>query len=198
MTGSFPIVLLFLTAIIAGLSIQLCYAQGSNIKTIQLGSSLQNGTEVHTLNVTDFSLKYPIGWNVYYSSPSREFESYTLEHPVNGSIEILIAPFEIQENNDSDLPQIFPWIIDTIQSGFENGVPSNPEEISFDKYAVDGYKMGSAQFNVSYKDHTGRVLVIANDVHNKGFVLTYSAPFSVFNDGLPTIEEIIKTIKIKE
>ena len=79
--------------------------------------------EYADLNVTHFSLKYPIGWNVYYSSPSREFESYTIEHPVNGSIEISITPFDvsaaqtsglseksIQENNYSDLPQIFPWV----------------------------------------------------------------------------------------
>lgn len=58
--------------------------------------------------------------------------------------------------------------------------------------------MGSAQFNVSYKDFTGRVLVIANSVHNKGFVVAYNAPSGIFDDNLPMIENIIKTIKIKE
>lgn len=96
----------------------------SDTKTGELSSIPQKKVDEYAdLNVTHFSLKYPIGWNVYYSSPSREFESYTIEHPVNGSIEISITPFDvsaaqtsglseksIQENNYSDLPQIFPWV----------------------------------------------------------------------------------------
>lgn len=155
MNSSFVNIALYVTLIISSFSIHIGFGQGANsdTKTGELSSIPQKKVDEYAdLNVTHFSLKYPIGWNVYYSSPSREFESYTIEHPVNGSIEISITPFDvsaaqtsglseksIQENNYSDLPQIFPWVIDTIQSGFENGVPSEPEEISYDKYAVDGH-----------------------------------------------------------
>lgn len=155
MNSSFVNIALYVTLIISSFSIHIGFGQGANsdTETRELSSIPQKKVDGYAdLNVTHFSLKYPIGWNVYYSSPSREFESYTIEHPVNGSIEISITPFDvsaaqtsglseksIQENNDSDLPQIFPWVIDTIQSGFENGVPSEPEEISYDKYAVDGH-----------------------------------------------------------
>ena len=119
--------------------------------------------------------------------------SFALAVPTSGLSRKLV-----QERNDSNLPEIFPWAINTIQSGFENGITSEPEEISYDKYSVDGYKMGSAQFNVSYTDSMSRVLVLSNIIYNKGFVFAYAAPLAQFDQELPMIEEIIESVKFKD
>jgi hypothetical protein len=212
MNFSLMIILLCMTLIISGMSIQVGYSQEEKnyTKTESPSSTSQKWVNGYAeLNATDFSLKYPIGWNVYYSSSSRDYESYTIEHPVNGSFDVLITPYDvsglptsglidksIQVINDSNLPEIFPSALKIIQSGFEIGVPSQPEEISYDKYTVDGHRTGSTQFNVSYKDFTARVLGLVTIVDNKVFAFAYGVRLDQFDWGLPTIKEIIETVEV--
>ena len=160
-----------------------------------------------------FTLNYPAGWEVRNNTRTAENEIYLIfsDKPEKGDMTVGLGrltqkdidtfgltPNSTKEEIDSKLTQIFPQLAKQVQSGFHKGVPSELEQIALNKYTIDGHKAGSAQFNIDYGNLMTRAIVVGTVIGNEGFIIFYKTPSSTFDENLPTIENVIKSIKIEE
>jgi len=212
--------------IISSILIQLGYSQTqtNETKTFQSGLTSQNITVDYdgftVLNGKGFLLKYPEEWSVQKSTLTGEkippgVDEYAISgDPQKTGLVLfslgILGPYDLkslglaqntsQEMIDSNLSKIFPRMVKQMLSGIELGrvLPSQLGQPMYDKYTVDGHKVGSVLFNANYENLAVRFLAIGTVVQNNILFLAYSAPLSVFNENLPTIESIIKSIKLTQ
>jgi hypothetical protein len=193
------------------------------IKTIKFSNNLEpnkiNGSEPDNsqieldaeLNGTSFSLNHPSTWRVQnMTAPDGEAYSIFGDTPEKGYMIFGLGPltqkdidaFGLPDNTtqdeiDANLDRIFPLLIKQIQSGFHQGDPSSPDEVLLDKYVIDGHKVGAAFFDIEYQNLTLRAVAIGTVIGNEALALGYISMPETFNDNLPIIENMIKSIKLK-
>jgi hypothetical protein len=164
-----------------------------------------------------FSLNYPEGWipqkmvvpasetapegEIYFISGDQLKDGFIIFgfNPLSPSeFEALgLSRNTSQESIESNLSQIFPHLVELLQSGFSYGVPSDQEEPVYGKYTVDGHKVGSVLYNVE-GNLTFRGLAVGTVIGNNSLIFGYFSLSSLFDENLPTIENVIKSIKIEE
>jgi hypothetical protein len=162
-----------------------------------------NSTGYSQYNGNSFSLQYPTSWKVKRSDMSMPGgEAISI---VNSQfpefIQVFLLPTEIaaaknatQAEIDSHLEQIFPRFVRGILSGVKNGTLIELQRPVYDKYIVDGHKVGSAIFIHSYPIGLLKTIAVGTIVGKNDFALTYSAPEQLFNQNLPIVDNIIKSV----
>jgi hypothetical protein len=177
-----------------------------------------NQDEFKELKGTGFTLSYPSQWYVEKSSmtgpdisDSQDLYTISGDELHEGIIIFGLSPLSlteleqvgVNENStqaeiDSNLNHIFPSMIEMIQSGIAQGRPADSEDPEFDKFTVDGHKVGSVVFNINYGNYTTKALALGTIIGNKGLAFAYAALPMVFEEKLPLVEKIISSIKIEE
>lgn len=168
-----------------GKGFSLNYPEGWTAKktVVPASESTPEGGEIYFISGDQMKDGFIIfGFNPL--SPS-EFKALELSHNTS------------QESIESNLSKIFPQLVELFQSGFSYGVPSDLEEPVYGKYNVDGHKAGSVLYNLE-GNLTFRGLAVATVIGNNSLIFGYSSLSSVFDENLPTIEDVIKSIKIEE
>lgn len=218
----FYVILLGTFGITLGLLADLVpiHAETIDIKPVAMEVSENetgNSNQFKELVGTGFSLSYPSQWYVEKSSMTgpeiaESQDLYTISGDVlNEGLVIFglnrlslselesvgIKENTTQANIDSNLNQIFPLMIEMISSGITQGRPADYEEPEFDRYTVDGHKVGSVVFNINYGNFTTKALAIGTIIGNRGIVLAYAALPAVFEEKLPIVEKMISSIKIE-
>src|SRR5687768_10180176 len=158
-----------------------------------------------------FSLNYPSRWRVENMTAS-DGEAYSIfgDTAEKGYMIFVLGPLTqkdigafgfhnntTQDEIDANLDRIFPLMIKQIQSGFYQGDPSSPDGVLLDKYVIDGHKVGAAFFDVEYRNLTLRAVAFGTVIGNDALALGYISMPETFNENLPIIENMIKSIKLE-
>jgi von Willebrand factor type A domain len=151
-----------------------------------------------------FSLQYPAGWKLERSDMGgRGAQSIRI---LNGQlppayVHVFLAPTGIapakkatQEEIESHIEEIFPTFVQRLL-GTKNATLTEIEKPVYDKYTVDGHKVGSVIFVHDYSGVLVKTLALGTIVGNNDFGLTYTTTESLFDQNLPIIENMIKSVK---
>jgi hypothetical protein len=209
---AFSIVIVLLTnGFIASPTLNELY-QGQKASA-QTSSSLSPATAINNTKSTgyskyngnSFTFQYPASWKIVDRSdmgmPGGEVIRI-VNNQFPEFIQVFLAPTEIeaaknatQAEIDSHLGQIFPKFVRGILSGVKNGTLIELQKPVYDKYMVDGHKVGSAIFTHSYQIGLLKTIAVGTIVGKNDFGLTYSAPDQLFDQNLPIVDNIIKSVK---
>ena len=180
-----------------------------------INGQIETGVE---LKGKGFSLNYPEGWTpketivpasgsnsedgeIYFISGDQIKDGFIIFgfNPLGPSeLQVLGLPHNTnRENIESKLSTIFPQLVKWFQSGFSYSMLSDIDDPVYGKYTIDGYKVGSVLYNLE-GNSTLRGLAVGTVIGNNSLIFGYSSAPSIFDKNLPTIEDVIESIKIEE
>jgi Mg-chelatase subunit ChlD len=168
-------------------------------------SATTNATGYSKYGGSTFSLQYPAGWKLERSDiGDRGAQAISI---LNGQrppafVQVFLAPTGIaaaknatQEEIESHIEDIFPTFVKEALLGTKNDTLAEFEKPVYDRYTVDGHKVGSV---ISIHDYSGvlvKTLALGTIVGNNDFVLKYTTTEALFDQTLPIVENIIKSVK---
>ena len=167
-------------------------------------NSTSNATGYSKYSGGTFSLQYPTGWELERSdtglSGAQAIDISNRQEPP-AFVQVFLAPTEIaaaenatQEEIESNIEEIFPTFVKG-PLGIGNTTISEFEKPVYDRYTVDGHKVGSVIFIHEYSGLRLKTLALGTIVGNNDFGLMYSTTQELFDQNLPIIENIIKSVK---
>lgn len=155
--------------------------------SMQIPSDWQVKPKESRFDSTDVSLTSadgPIGGfiTIEYSLVGQEFKQTLKDSNINIK--------KIQKNLDD----LFPYVLQGFSKGFDRY--QEVEEPQYDKYTINGNKAASIiyAFTLSERDLAG--LYIFTIINEKKFNMNFAADRSEFDNVLPIVEDMIKSIKI--
>jgi hypothetical protein len=99
-----------------------------------------------------------------------------------------------QKDIEKYLDLMYPHFLSGFARSFDNF--NQVEEPDYVKYQVDGHKTGSAVFGFTLKEQNLAGLMVWTLIGGNQFWFMYAANADNFDQGLPTAEKVLESIKI--
>ena len=164
------------------------------------------------------SFAYPDDWKVeggFSPDPEKYPETESIRIVIDEELRSIFtinfdssgAQMLTSENNslagtegiESSLDRIFPkYILDPALSGLLTSGLTLVElqEPDYDKYLIDGHVAGASNALVQVNEEISKIMIVGTIFDGNAIAIMYASPVATFDQNLPRVENMIRSIKI--
>jgi PsbP len=158
-------------------------------------------------NGSKFSFQYPSDWSVVPNAlgpgPHGSESLWIQNYNIPARILLFIGqdtetPSNVtQDNVKSHLEQMFPSLVKGMISVFKQSTLTELDSPVYDKYIIDGHKAASTNFKTTNGQLHLKNVVVATIANGNIFGLVFGAPEDVYDQNLPTFDNIVKSVLLR-